>query len=94
MHGVPGATRKEGCWEAARTVGQLGQAGAPGLGQAADVELALALVADDHGALAKAAAQEVRAGAQHAAALARRLARHCDQLRLHLPPAAPALAAE
>jgi hypothetical protein len=52
----------------ARTLGQLGQLRAPGLGQAADVELALALVADDHGARAKAAALEVGAGAQRAAA--------------------------
>lgn len=74
----------------AGTVGQLGQLGAAVLGEAADVELALALVADDHGALPEAAAQEVRAVAQHAPPLIRRFARHRDQLRLHLSPIAPA----
>ena len=53
---------------APRACGQLSELRAPVLRKAADVELALALVADDHGALAEAAALEVRAVAQHAPA--------------------------
>ena len=66
--------------------GELGEVGAIVLGEAADVELALALVTDDHGALAETAAQEVRVVAQHAAARQCRIPRHRHQLRLHRPP--------
>lgn len=66
---------------------ELSQVGAIVLGEAADVELALTLVADDHGALAETAPQEVWVVAQHAAAHQRRIPRHGHQLRFYRPPA-------
>jgi len=72
---------------ARRTLGQLGQVRAAGAGQAADVKLALALVADDHRARPEAVAQKVWALAQHAAA---GRGRRVDRRRRRARPAAPA----
>ena len=72
------------------TVWKLCQLSAAMLCQAADVKLALALVADDHGAISKATLQEVRAVAQDTAPLIGRLARHMYELGLHIATAAPA----
>ncbi len=69
---------------ARRTLGQGLEDAAAGGAQAADVELALALVAQQHGALAKGAALEVGAVAQGAPPT------HLLQPRYHLlAPAAP-----